>query len=168
LRRRDVGAVTASLPGLPFAPTNKHERRLELQRSGRAIYLIAWLGDEPVGHVLVHLLPVSEQGTSVGCAELEELFVRVDARGRGVGRALLEAAEAAAEGAGASSLGLGVSVANPSNAAARRLYERCGYTDAGLDEFMLGYTYWDERGRSYRHEELHRYLAKLLGPSSRS
>jgi GNAT superfamily N-acetyltransferase len=162
LRRSEIAAVTASLPGLPFAPTNKHEARLELQHAGRATYLIAWLGNEPVGHVLVHLAPVSEQGARVGCAELEEMFVHEEARGRGVGKALLAAAEAAAEGAGASSVGLGVTVANPANAAARRLYEQCGYVDSGLEEFMLGYTYWDELGRSHRDEEPHRYLVKAL------
>jgi GNAT superfamily N-acetyltransferase len=162
LGRSEVAGVTASLPGLPFAPVNKHEERIELQRSGRATYLIAWLGDEPVGHVLVHFSPVSDQGATVGCAELEELFVREDARGRGIGRALLAQAEAAATSAGATTLGLGVSVANPCNAAARRLYEQRGYTDAGLEEFILRYTYWDELGRSHRDEELHRYLAKPL------
>jgi GNAT superfamily N-acetyltransferase len=161
LRRSEIAAVTASLPGLPFAPTNKHEERLELQHAGRATYLIAWLG-EPVGHVLVHLSPVSEQGATVGCAELEELFVKDEARGHGIGTALLAEAEAAAASAGAPSLGLGVSVGNPFNEAARRLYEQCGYTDAGLEEFTLGYTYRDERGRSHRDEELHRYLAKPL------
>jgi GNAT superfamily N-acetyltransferase len=110
----------------------------------------------------VHLSPVSEQAATVGCAELEELSVREEARGRGVGKALLAAAEAAAEGAGARSVGLGVTVATPANAAARRLYEACGYADSGLEEFMLGYTYWDELGRSHRDEEPHRYLAKPL------
>jgi GNAT superfamily N-acetyltransferase len=126
----ELEAVTASIPGLPFAPVNKHEKRLELQQSGRASYLIAWLGDEPVGHVLLHWAPVSAQGAAVRCAELEDLFVRKEQRGRGVGAALLAAAEATASSAGADRLGLGISVANPENAAARRLYQRRGYTAA--------------------------------------
>jgi GNAT superfamily N-acetyltransferase len=162
LQATEVSAVTAALPGLPFAPRNKHKARLELQRTGRAVYLIAWLGGEPAGHVLVHLSPRSEQGAAVGCAELEDLFVREEARGRGVGRALIAEAEAAAVRSGATGLGCGVSVANPDNAAARRLYEQCGYTDPGLEEFMLGYTYWDELGEAHRDEEPHRYLAKPL------
>jgi GNAT superfamily N-acetyltransferase len=140
------------MPGLPHAPTNKHEERLELQDAGSATYLIAWEGGEPV----------SEQGAAARCAELEDLFVCEQKRERGVGRALLAAAEGVARAAGARRLGFGVSVANPSNEAARRLYESCGYTDSGLGEFMLGYTYSDELGRAHRHEELHRYLTKPL------
>jgi GNAT superfamily N-acetyltransferase len=162
LRAVDVAAVTAALPGLPHAPTDKHEERLELQGGGSATYLIAWQGGEPVGHVLVRSSPVSQQGVAAGCAELEDLFVCEEKRRRGVGRALLAAAEDVARAAGARRLGFGVSVANPSNAAARRLYERCGYTDSGLGEFVLGYTYWDELGRRHRDEELHRYVTKPL------
>lgn len=161
LRPADVAAVTAAMPGLPYTPTNKHEERLALQDAG-ATCLIAWQGGRPVGHVLVRLTPVSEQGTSARCAELEDLFVCEKTRRRGVGRALLAAAEDVARAAGARRLGCGVSVANPSNAAARRLYERCGYNDSGLDEFMLRYTHWDELGRSHRDEELHRYMTKPL------
>ena len=162
LRREDVAAVTAAMPGLPYAPANKHKQRLEPQDAGSATYLIAWQGGQPVGHVLVHLSPVSEQGATARCAELEDLFVCEKKRGRGIGKALLAAAEGAARDAGPRRLGFGVTVANPSNAAARRLYERCGYTSSGLDEFMLGYTYWDELGRSHRDEELHRYVTKPL------
>jgi GNAT superfamily N-acetyltransferase len=162
LRPADVAAVTAAMPGLPYAPTNKHEERLALQDAGSATYLIAWQGGGPVGHVLVRLSPVSEQGATARCAELEDLFVCEKTRMRGVGRALLAAAEDVARAAGARRLGFGVSVANPSNAAARRLYERCGYADSGLGEFMLGYTYWDELGLCHRDEELHRYVTKPL------
>jgi GNAT superfamily N-acetyltransferase len=162
LRAADVAAVTVALPGLPHTPTDKHEERLDLQDAGSATYLIAWQGGEPVGHVLVRSSPVSEQGVAAGCAELEDLFVCEEKRRRGVGRALLAAAEDVARAAGARRLGFGVSVANPSNAAARRLYQRCGYADSGLGEFMLGYTYWDELGRRHRDEELHRYVTKRL------
>jgi hypothetical protein len=71
LRAADVAAVTAAMPGLPYAPTNKHEERLGLQNAGSATYLIAWQGGEPVGHVLVRSSPVSEQGVAARCAEHE-------------------------------------------------------------------------------------------------
>ena len=64
LRAADVAAVTAAMPGLPYAPTNKHEERLGLQNAGSATYLIAWQGGEPVGHVLVRSSPVSENSRS--------------------------------------------------------------------------------------------------------
>jgi GNAT superfamily N-acetyltransferase len=85
--------VTAAMPGLPHAPTNKHEQRLALQDAGSATYLIAWQGGLPVGHVLVRHPPVSEQGATARCAELEDLFVCETTRRRGIGRALLAAAE---------------------------------------------------------------------------
>jgi GNAT superfamily N-acetyltransferase len=163
----EVEAVSAAMPGLRNAPTNKHGERLKLQEAGKARYLIAWLAGEPVGHVLLYVRPVSEQGRRLRCAELEDMFVQENARGRGLGRALLAASESAARQAGADALGFGVTLANPHNAAARRLYERRGYRDSGLGEFVLGYTYWDEHGEPHRDEEPHRYFVKSLNMASR-
>jgi GNAT superfamily N-acetyltransferase len=162
LSREELDVVTDALPGGPFAPVNKHLPRLHLQEEARARYLVAWRGSEPVGHALVHLRPNSDQGAVLGCAELEDLFVHADARGHGIGAALLAAAEREAAGTGALQLGFAVTVSNPHNDAARRLYERCGYRDAGLREFKTGYTYWDEDGQPHRDEEFHRYLCKRL------
>lgn len=61
-------------------------------------------------------------------AHLEVLVVAASAEGRGVGSALLDAAEAAARGRGAGSMSLHV-FAN--NVRARKIYERAGY-DAEL------------------------------------
>ena len=55
-------------------------------------------------------------------------------------------------------------MSNPHNDIARALYERMAYEDAGLGEFVSGYTYWDEDGQLQRDEELHRYLIKRLSP----
>jgi GNAT superfamily N-acetyltransferase len=159
----ELAAVTDALPDRADAPVSKHALRLFLQEEGRARYLIAWRGDEPVGHVLVYLRPNSEQGSRVRCAELEDLFVREDARGHGAGTALLAAAEAEAGEAGAERTGLAVTVSNPHNDAARHLYERCGYRDSGLGDFITGYDYWDKSGQPHRDEEPHRYLYKQLG-----
>src|ERR1700683_4437808 len=134
LSREELDAVTDGLPGLPFAPVNKHLPRLHLQEEARARYLVAWRGNEPVGHVLVHLRSSSDHGAALRCAELEDLFVRAEARGHGIGAALLAAAEREAAGTGAHRLGLAVSVSNPRNDAARRLYERFGYRDVGFAE----------------------------------
>ncbi len=72
-----------------------------------------------------HLFP---SFTSVGTARLmilNDLFVTPEARGRGVGEALLGAAEAHARAAGAIRLVLQTATGN---AAAQRLYERTGWT----------------------------------------
>jgi len=57
-------------------------------------------------------------------AWLEDLFVREDARGCGLGRALVEAAIERARGRGCKRIELDV---NEDNAAARALYEACGF-----------------------------------------
>src|SRR5687768_8975598 len=57
-------------------------------------------------------------------AYLEELYVVPDRRGRGIGRALLEAAMDAARAAGAGRMDLGT---GETDASARSLYESCGF-----------------------------------------
>lgn len=88
------------------------------QGDGR--YLVAWLDGEPVGHL--HLADGAPP-------EVQDLFVVEAWRGRGIATALLDAAESAALAAGHAELRMEVSL---DNAAARALYERLGYLDAGL------------------------------------
>ena len=59
-------------------------------------------------------------------AYLEELYVAPAERGRGIGRALLEAAIKAAREAGAARMDLATS---EDDSAARALYESCGFTN---------------------------------------
>ncbi len=106
--------------------------------------------------------PELSHARAAGCAELEDLFVAEHARRGGAGTLLVGAAERLAREHGERALGLEVTVANLHNDAARRLYERLGYGDAGLGEFVSGYPYWDADGVEHRDEELHRYLVKRL------
>jgi ribosomal protein S18 acetylase RimI-like enzyme len=71
------------------------------------------------------------------------LAVDPPAQGRGVGRALVEAAVGEARARGARKLGLRVL---GDNAAARRLYERCGFVVEGVleREFLLEGQYVDD------------------------
>lgn len=68
--------------------------------------------------------------------EINGVAVRPDATGRGVGRALVEAAVAEAARRGARKVSLRVLACN---AVARRLYARCGFVQEGLlrGEFRL-------------------------------
>jgi ribosomal protein S18 acetylase RimI-like enzyme len=59
-------------------------------------------------------------------AHLQELYVVPALRGRGIGRALLEATMAAAREAGASGIDLNTGA---TDTAARALYESCGFTN---------------------------------------
>jgi ribosomal protein S18 acetylase RimI-like enzyme len=60
--------------------------------------------------------------------------VRPEARGRGIGRALLDAIAAHSRAAGLAQLQLGVGTGN---AAARRLYDAAGYVVFGLERDAL-------------------------------
>ncbi len=72
--------------------------------------------------------------------ELKNLNVRTAFRGRGVGTALVAAAEERATGRG--SLAIGVGIDNPR---ARALYERLGYAPTGR-ETTTTYDYVDDQG----------------------
>lgn len=86
--------------------------------------LLPALDTDGTGLGFTHLFP---SFTSVGTAPLvilNDLFVVPSARGRGVGRALLAAAEAYARAVGAIRLVLQTAI---DNAAAQRLYESVGW-----------------------------------------
>jgi len=67
-------------------------------------------------------------GEGEGTAEMVSMWVRPEARGRGVGMAMVEAVVSWARARGMTRLGLWVT---ESNKPARRLYERCGFTLTG-------------------------------------
>ena len=90
-------------------------------------FWVATLGGEPVGCVGVRTLTgdlVLPRSPLVGAVELKRLFARPAARGHGVGRALLAAAEAWAAGRGATAVALDTDAAL---VAAGRLYRSAGY-----------------------------------------
>jgi len=165
LGQDEVPLLQAAFPEQGAAPTDRHEERFRRQQRGQITYLVAWLDGEPVGHVFLRwpgAEDMTEQGQSLGCVELADLFVDAATRGRGVGEALVQTAESMAAARGHARLGLEVTAGNPFNDAARRLYRRRGYHDAGLDPFISGYTYWDKAGRPHRDAELYVYLVKEL------
>lgn len=87
---------------------------------GDGVYLVAWDGDEPVGHV--HLAITDPP-------ELQDVSVRQAHRRRGVASRLTAAAEREARARGFDRLHLSVGVGNE---AAQALYRRCGYLDIGM------------------------------------
>jgi len=92
---------------------------------GHQTYLVAWEGTEPVGHA-----HVAWAGGKLGVPEIQDVFVVPAHRRRGIATALTAAAEREAAAQGHARISLGHSIAND---AARRLYERLGYRNAGLD-----------------------------------
>jgi ribosomal protein S18 acetylase RimI-like enzyme len=81
-------------------------------------------GDGPDGIALIRFRVSVWTGRPE--AHLQELYVAPSRRGRGIGRALLEATLATARGAGARFIDLGTA---ETDTAARRLYESCGFTN---------------------------------------
>jgi GNAT superfamily N-acetyltransferase len=98
------------------------------ERVSSGIWLIAQVGDEPVG--LASLM--DEDGDML---QLVAMWVAPHARGRGVGGALVEHAVSFAGGTAAKTIELWV---NEDNLAARRLYVRTGFTLAGDRQIMPG------------------------------
>ena len=157
LAEADIPALLRHLP----RPRAKHVERLERQRRGEALYLIAWRGETPVGHAVLkspHAVELAP-GRRASCSEIEDLFVTAAERRRGIGGLLLDAAEREAQRQGFTRVGLAVGV---DNAAARRLYEQRDYADSGYGEFVLFGSVLGADGAAQRWEERCIYLVKQL------
>jgi len=87
---------------------------------GDGFYLVAWDGDEPVGHAHLALTEPPE---------LQDVSVRPEHWRRGIASALTAAAEREARARGFDRLRLEVGV---DAEAAQAFYRRAGYVDAGL------------------------------------
>jgi GNAT superfamily N-acetyltransferase len=110
-----------------FYRTGPHDQRNRdflsrfVDRSDEGALLAAWEDGAAVGFASLHWRLDSVEARPV--AYLADLFVVEDRRGHGVGRALLEAAAAAAREHG---YGWMVWETAPDNATARALYDRTG------------------------------------------
>jgi ribosomal protein S18 acetylase RimI-like enzyme len=124
--------------------------------------LVAWRNDRPLGWVMLHwgdvaFAPAEWKGKHL---HLEQLQVLEEHRNRGIGSALLAAAERAASDRRREFVSLGVGIDNPN---AHRLYERLGYRDAGLAPIEDGGEFLDRNGNKHRWRETWVFLLKDLG-----
>jgi ribosomal protein S18 acetylase RimI-like enzyme len=87
---------------------------------GNGFYLVAWDGEEPVGHAHLALTDPPE---------MQDVEVRETHRRRGIASALTAAVESEARVHGAQELRTTVSV---DNAGAQAVYRRLGFADTGL------------------------------------
>jgi ribosomal protein S18 acetylase RimI-like enzyme len=136
----------------------KHRERLAEQERGDGLYLVAWLGAEPVGHAFVDW----SSGVPVGAVHVEDVGVVAGRRRRGIGRLLMERAEREALARGRPRVELVVGVGN---AAARAFYGRCGYEELPGDPFVIRYPYLDDAGDEHEAHELCTAFAKQVGPT---
>jgi GNAT superfamily N-acetyltransferase len=144
--------------GLPRYP-GRHRDRLRLQQRGYGVYLIAWEGSEPVGHLNLRLggRKLSEYARRARAAEIEDLAVAPARRRQGIGTALMRRARECTEDHGFHALGLKVATDNDP---ARRLYLQEGYEEAGYGEIVVSYPYLDENGVERMARETCTYLVK--------
>jgi ribosomal protein S18 acetylase RimI-like enzyme len=104
------------------APTALADRMRQLLMGGDTLVLLA--GDGPDGLAVLRFR-AAIWSTGLECY-LAELYVAPARRGRGLGRALMEAALRAARQRGADTMDIGV---DEPDFAARRLYESLGFTN---------------------------------------
>lgn len=107
--------------------------RFERVKRGHAEYLIAEIKGEIVGNVF---LKFYGKRTAPDYPDIEDLYVREDIRGNGIGTKLLKSAEDLAALAGYKKVGLSVDpVRNPK---ARDLYKRLGYREVQMNPYQNG------------------------------
>ncbi|RIJ50953.1 GNAT family N-acetyltransferase [Clavibacter lycopersici] len=119
-----------------------------LQEADGSTLLVAWDGERPVGSGQLDL-----RGS---VPELRNLQVDAAERGRGIGTAIIRAAEGRV---GSGPLAVGVALDNPR---ARALYERLGYRGTG-ETITTTYAYVDDAGVTRHATETDERLARELG-----
>jgi ribosomal protein S18 acetylase RimI-like enzyme len=116
-------------------------------------YLVAWIGDEPVGHA-----HIAWTGTKLSAPAIGDVFVRPEFRRRRVATELARAAERLARARGHTVITLSY---GETNEPARRLYERLGYERAAIPPQRVRERIWI-RGRPLDVDETMIYLVKPL------
>jgi putative acetyltransferase len=106
----------------PEEGTNHFDLDAEEVAEGRGAFLVAFVADEPVGCGAVRRIDAT-------VFEIKRMYVVPTARGRGVGRRILDELESVARRLGASRLVLETGVRQPE---ALALYSRTGFTTIPL------------------------------------
>ena len=159
IRPQDLAAVQQMFRS---GGDEKHSVRLARQEAGEACYLTAWLDGDPVGHAFLLWAGPDHDDLLLRLPRttlVEDLVVHPDLRGRGIGTCLLQRAESLTRLRSIPHLSLGVA---DGNTAARRLYERLGFRDAGIGPFMSRWVEPGPGGEARERSELVSFLTKRL------
>jgi GNAT superfamily N-acetyltransferase len=141
--------------------TSFHARRFARQEAGECTYLVAWQEGRPVGHTELRWIGCAAPEVTTDCPEIGGLGVWPEGlRSRGIGTALIRAAEDLARDRGMAAVGIGVGKDNPRAAA---LYARLGYRT--LVDYLDRYSYEDRDGTTRECVDACTFLVKDL-PSS--
>ena len=136
--------------------------RLARQQRGGGVVLVAWLDGRPVGEVFLDCEPATEPEVHrhlPGVPRLDHLEVPGPFWGRGIGTALIGAAEDTARQLGHERIALGVGL---DNLKARRLYERLGYSDWGHGTVVGTWVEYPDAGPPVTLSEVCDMLVKCL------
>ena len=145
---RDAGDVVALLDAYacdpmggsaPLADSVKARLVGDLAANPQAFSLLARTGDEAVG--LANCFIGYSTFAAASLVNIHDLAVLHGHRGKGIGRALMDAIEAEALKHGACKITLEVLSGNP----ARNLYAACGYGDYQLDPATGHALFWQKR-----------------------
>jgi ribosomal protein S18 acetylase RimI-like enzyme len=139
-RPEDVSALVALLTLLFsqeaefVADPARQERGLKLILSdpSRGDILVAVTGGQIVG--MVSLLPVVSTALGAPTAILEDMIVKPEFRGQGIGQSLIKAAKTHAREKGYARITL---LTDGDNAAAQGFYEALGFTRSSMVQFRL-------------------------------
>lgn len=154
----DVAALEKQLP---TGRNRYHEARHRRQAGDTGTFLVAVADGVPAGCGEVMWRGPKEPDVHTrfpDCPELNGLAVAPDRQSRGIGTAIIRAAEQLAAGRGFTRIGLGVDDENPRAAA---LYLRLGYRETGV-HYLDHYAYVDDDDRRHQVADPCRFLIKLL------
>jgi ribosomal protein S18 acetylase RimI-like enzyme len=138
---------------LPLVDACLPLHRLDRHGVAGSTYLVAWDGDDPIGHAFL-----AWSGTKLGVPEIQDVFVAPERRREGVAATLTQVAEEEARRRGADRISLSVGIGNE---AARALYEKLGYRSAGVEPERVAGTIV-LRGRAVEVDDVLLYLVKTL------
>lgn len=142
VREARPGDVDALLAIEAVFPTDRLERR-NFRHAVRSPTIDLLVAEGGGGGVLGYALVQRRTNSRIG--HLNSIAVGPGAAGKGLGRALLEAAEAAARRKGCTVLRLEV---RPENRAAQKLYETSGYR-----RFAVAEDYYEDGAAAWRYEK---------------
>ncbi|MBU2101362.1 GNAT family N-acetyltransferase [Patescibacteria group bacterium] len=146
---------------LSFGTPGKHQKRVALQKEDKGLYLIAWEGDVPIGHVFIKLDGPGEQAVkdAVGTfPNLEDLLVVEEKRERGVGTKIMKEVERQLCERNYKKLGFGVGIDELKTI---EFYKALGYGKADVEPFKVSWK--NEKGE--KDGETCIYLTKDLSCS---
>lgn len=108
----------------------QYERYFDENQRGKRVTLVATIGEAVVGYTNVLWQSYYEPFLSGGIPEINDLNVAAEFQNRGIGRALIRAAERVVAEAGKPVIGIGVGL-TPDYSAAQHLYPKLGYISDG-------------------------------------